>query len=123
MRKSLSEEVLWEIDWSGWKPGAGGQMKPISANGQAAVRYEIRVRSRLSSDWAGWFDEMTIQPAGQTETILSGNLVDQAALHGLLAKIRDLNLVLVSINSAGEEVTGCDDGKGIFENGNRDDAC
>ena len=59
--------------------------------------YEIRVRERLGPDWREWFEGMEIRrEAGQT--ILSGRIVDQAALHGLLARVRNLNLTLLSIN-------------------------
>ena len=59
--------------------------------------YEIRVQGTLSPDWAEWFEGMQIrQEEGQT--ILRGRIVDQAALHGLLSKVRNLNLTLLSIN-------------------------
>jgi hypothetical protein len=63
-------------------------------------QYEFRVQGVLDDSWADWFDGMTIrhqQRAGtQSETILTGSVVDQVALHGILAKIRDLNLKLIS---------------------------
>ena len=63
-------------------------------------RYEIRIQGQLSSDWAEWFDGMEIrQEEGQT--ILAGWIEDQAALHGLLLRVRNLNLTLLSINPAG----------------------
>jgi hypothetical protein len=60
--------------------------------------YEIRIRGTLSPDWSEWFEGMEIRQDGEGETILAGRVVDQAALHGLLARVRDLNLVLVSVN-------------------------
>ena len=59
--------------------------------------YEIRVRGVLDSGWSSWFDglELTNDQAGQTT--ITGPLVDQAALHGLLAKVRDLGLPLLSV--------------------------
>lgn len=62
-----------------------------------AYFYQIRVRNPIRSEWTCWFNDLTISPAGGDEALLSGMLVDQAALHGVLAKIRDLNLELVSI--------------------------
>jgi hypothetical protein len=59
--------------------------------------YEIRVAGRLSPQWTGWFDGLTITPEGD-ETCLAGPVADQAALHGLLKKVRDLGLPLLSVN-------------------------
>ena len=60
--------------------------------------YQIRVRGHLDLGWAGWFDGLTIRHTEDGDTVLEGPVADQAALHGLLAKIRDLGLLLVSIN-------------------------
>jgi hypothetical protein len=60
-------------------------------------RYEIRVEGHLAADWSDWFEGLTVRQEANGETILSGSL-DQAALHGVLAKVRDLGLVLVSVN-------------------------
>lgn len=60
--------------------------------------YQIRVRGNLDPKWAAWFDGFQIQPQPGDETWLTGTIVDQAALHGLLAKIRDLGLSLLSVN-------------------------
>ena len=59
-------------------------------------RYEIRVKGHLAADWSDWFEGLTICQEENGETTLSGPL-DQAALHGVLAKIRDLGLVLVAV--------------------------
>lgn len=61
--------------------------------------YEIRVKAHLAADWSDWFEGLTIHQEADGETILSGSL-DQAALHGILAKIRDLGLVLVAVNQS-----------------------
>lgn len=61
--------------------------------------YEIKVRGHLSPDWADWFDSMTLQTDTEgAETTLCGPVVDQAALYGLLVKVRDLGLPLLSVN-------------------------
>jgi hypothetical protein len=59
--------------------------------------YEIRVEGHLSNHWSVWFDGLTIQTEPNGETRLTGLLSDQAALYGVLAKIHNLNLVLVSV--------------------------
>jgi hypothetical protein len=61
------------------------------------VIYQIRVKGHLDSQWAGWFDGMTITLEEDGNTLLSGPVVDQAALHGLLKKVRDLGLPLISL--------------------------
>ncbi|MHB1413863.1 MAG: hypothetical protein ACYC1C_01320 [Chloroflexota bacterium] len=60
--------------------------------------YEIRVEGRLPGGWSNWFEGLDIQCGPDGDTVLSGPLPDQAALHGILAKIRDLNIKLVSVN-------------------------
>ena len=61
-------------------------------------RYEIRVKGRLNARWAGWFDGLTLTHDSDGTTIIHGPVADQAALHGLLQKIRDLGLPLISVN-------------------------
>lgn len=60
-------------------------------------RYEIRIKGRLDGHWSEWFDGLEIAYPDDGETRLSGPVADQAALHGLLARVRDLNLKLLSI--------------------------
>ncbi len=59
---------------------------------------EIRVRGHIDEHWSEWFEGLTITHAEPDETILSGIVVDQAALYGLLARLRDLGLPLVSVS-------------------------
>ena len=59
--------------------------------------YEIRIKGHLDDRWAGRFEGMTITREDSGETLLSGPIVDQAALHGWLRKVRDLALPLVSV--------------------------
>ena len=62
-------------------------------------RVEITVKKRIDFNWSEWFEGMTIQHTEQDETILCGAVVDQAALYGLLTKLRNLGLSLVAVNS------------------------
>jgi hypothetical protein len=59
--------------------------------------YRIRVKGHLDKQWSEWFYGMQIVP-GEGETILSGSIRDQAALHGILMKVRDLGLPLISVD-------------------------
>lgn len=59
--------------------------------------YQIIVKGHLDSEWSDWFDELTITLVDSGETILTGPLADQTALHGVLIKIRDLGLPLLSL--------------------------
>ncbi|MGD8997567.1 MAG: hypothetical protein PVH80_05620 [Anaerolineae bacterium] len=59
--------------------------------------YHIRVKGILDQTWSDWFDNLTIAPQPNGETLLTGPLRDQVALHGLLARIRDLGLPLLSV--------------------------
>lgn len=60
--------------------------------------YQIRVKSHLRSDWTDWFEGLTITLEDTGNTLLTGPVVDQAALYGLLKKIRDLGMLLISLN-------------------------
>ena len=62
------------------------------------VVYQIRVKSHLGSDWADWFEGLTITREESGDTLLTGAVIDQSALHGLLKKVRDLGMSLVSVN-------------------------
>jgi hypothetical protein len=60
-------------------------------------RYEIRLKGHLESRWAAWFDGLGLTNESDGTTIIHGPVADQAALHGLLQKVRDLGLPLVSV--------------------------
>jgi hypothetical protein len=61
-------------------------------------RVEIRVKGRIDEAWSEWLDGLTITHSNQDETVLTGPVVDQAALYGLIAKLRDLGLPLLAVN-------------------------
>jgi hypothetical protein len=63
--------------------------------------YQIRVRGHLGPQWADWFEGLTITLEKNGDTLLSGPVVDQAALHGILKKVRDLGMPLLSVNAVG----------------------
>jgi hypothetical protein len=65
--------------------------------GQPLV-YQIRIKGHLGRQWTDWFEGLTITPEDNGETLLTGPLVDQAALHGLLRKVRDLGVPLLSVS-------------------------
>jgi hypothetical protein len=69
--------------------------------------YQIILQGHLSGQWSDWFEGFTITLDERGQTILVGPVIDQAALHGLLKKIRDLGISLVSVNrlDPGEEAT------------------
>ena len=62
------------------------------------VIYQIRIRGHLGPQWTDWFEGQTLTLEDDAETLLTGPVVDQAALHGLLRKVRDLGMLLVSVN-------------------------
>jgi len=64
---------------------------------QQPDRYEIRVKGHLADRWAAWFDGMSLTRQSDGTTVLRGPVADQSALHGLLRKINDLGLPLVSV--------------------------
>ena len=65
--------------------------------------YQIRVKGNLDRKWSDWFDGLTITPQANDETMLAGPVANQAALHGLLAKICDLGLPLLSCHRLEKE--------------------
>jgi hypothetical protein len=72
---------------------------PVSHEGHHEPgRYEIRIKGHLDDRWVNWFEGLTITRENNGETLLAGPVVDQSALHGLLRKVRDLGMPLVSVN-------------------------
>ncbi len=67
--------------------------------------YQIRVKGHLGPQWTDWFEGLTITLEENGSTLLTGPVVDQSALHGLLRKVRDLGLPLLSVQSIESEQT------------------
>lgn len=78
--------------------------------GQAMI-YQIRIKGHLGPGWTGWFEGMTIIPEEDGNTLLIGQVVDQAALHGLIKKVRDLGMPLISVDPVESGMTDAPDVK------------
>lgn len=74
-----------------------------NANPDRPVLYQIRLQGHLDPQWSVWFDGLTITLAENGDTLLTGPVVDQAALHGLLKKVRDLGMPLLAVNRVDEQ--------------------
>jgi hypothetical protein len=70
--------------------------------------YQIKIKGHLDQHWSEWFAGLKLTHLEGDETLLSGLLPDQAALHGLLERIRDLNLTLISVNTGGPSTQASD---------------
>lgn len=68
------------------------------SNPDQIVAYQIRIKDQFDSRWADWFEDLTITLENNGDTLRTGLVIDQAALHGLLKKVRDLGLTLLSVN-------------------------
>lgn len=66
-------------------------------DGSEPIVYQIRIKGHLGAQWTDWFEGLTLSPEANGETLLTGPVVDQAALHGLLRKVRDLGMPLLSV--------------------------
>ncbi len=73
------------------------ELEPKPTPSQPVV-YQIRIKGHLGSQWTDWFEGLTITLEDNGDTLLTGPVVDQAALHGLIKKIRDLGMPLLSVN-------------------------
>jgi hypothetical protein len=71
----------------------------FDGNPHEAARYEIRLQGHLDNRWAAWFDGLSLSHERDGTTSLRGHVVDQAALHGLLQKVRDTGLSLISVSA------------------------
>lgn len=75
----------------------------INSESDEPMVYQIRLKGQLGTEWAGWFEGLTITLADHGDTLLTGPVADQAALHGLLRKVRDLGMTLLSVVCICEE--------------------
>lgn len=75
---------------------------PTTDSGESAV-YQIRIKGQLGAQWGAWFDGMTITQTANGETLITGLVADQAALYGLLRKVRDLGLPLLAVSCSESE--------------------
>lgn len=70
----------------------------LSSDSAAPMIYQIRIKGQLGQWWADWFGDVTIALAGDDDTLLTCSVIDQAALYGLLTKVRDLGMPLLAVN-------------------------
>jgi hypothetical protein len=70
----------------------------LNSDPDESTLYQIRLKGHLGPQWAEWFGGLTVTLADNGDTLLTGPVADQAALHGLLRKVRDLGLPLISVN-------------------------
>ena len=82
---------------------------PESESCQPAI-YQIRVRSHLSTEWTDWFEGLTITLQDNGDMLLTGPVIDQAALYGLLKKVRDLGMPLIAVNPIQSDDTSLEEG-------------
>ena len=68
--------------------------------------YEVRISGTFDQSWSDWFDGFSVVPQADNETLLTGSVSDQISLHGLLSRIRDLGLLLVSVQRVQTKRTG-----------------
>jgi hypothetical protein len=88
-----------------WMRRTMSEIHTSSADQPEPGLYEIRIKGHLDDRWSDWFDGLTITLEESGDTLLTGPVVDQAALYGLLKKIRDLGMPLVSVNRVQSEET------------------
>ena len=74
-----------------------GETQKANGWNMQKIQYEIRIKGQLDVEWAAWFNGLAVETVGEDETLISGELPDQSALHGLLAQILDRNLILLSV--------------------------
>ena len=82
---------------------------------QSAV-YQIRIKGHLGREWTDWFEGLAIQLQDNGETLLTGPVVDQAALYGVLRKVRDVGMPLFSVNRVTPGQAEASDGNGTLQN-------
>ena len=86
-------------------------MRNQRSNQNQPIVYEIRIKGHLGHQWTDWFEGLTITLEEDGNTLLTGPVIDQAALHGLLKKVRDLGMPLVSVSPVESDQTDISDVK------------
>ncbi len=84
-------------------PGAAGEHTQSARPARNGERFEIRVKGHLNSTWSDWLEGLEVKLLDNGETVLSGTLVDQAALMGVLNKLNRLNVTLLSVCEVGHK--------------------
>ena len=72
------------------------------------VQYELRIKGHLEARWAAWFGGLSLTQESDGTTVIRGAVIDQAALHGLLSKVRDLGLPLIAVTQVDPKQKGTD---------------
>ena len=93
--------------------GCGIMPSRLDSRGDSGepVVYQIRLKGHLDRRWTDWFEGLTITHEGNGETFLTGPVADQAALHGLLRRVRDLGIPLISVVRSEKGGQACPDSK------------
>jgi hypothetical protein len=86
------------------------ELEPKSTPGQPVV-YQIRLKGHLGSQWTDWFEGLTVTLEANGDTLLTGPVIDQSALHGLLKKVRDLGMPLISVSPVEHDPADQSDGQ------------
>lgn len=88
---------LLGIPWDDRNRTMSNKLNPETNPNQPMI-YQIRIKGHLERRWEDWFEGMSITLEDNGDTLITGPVVDQAALHGLVKKVRDLGLLLISVN-------------------------
>jgi hypothetical protein len=91
------EQVAWTVMTDHKRYKVISNNSDPTNNPSQPVVYQIRINGHLGHQWAAWFEGLTIRLEEDGDTLLTGPVIDQAALHGLLKKVRDLGMPLVSV--------------------------
>jgi hypothetical protein len=83
---------------------------PSACDPGAPLIYEIRIQGHLGQEWTGWFEGLAVTLADNGETVLTGPVTDQAALFGVLRKVRDIGLPLLSVACLSRDQVDASDG-------------
>jgi hypothetical protein len=83
----------------------------LNSDPDESTLYQIRLKGHLGPQWAEWFGGLTVTLAGNGDTLLTGPVIDQAALHGLLKRVRDLGIPLISVSRVNPDSADASDTK------------